>query len=115
MKKLLFALFLMISASQLSAQINKGQWLAGGSIGFNAYGNSGASLGDVTSFTVSPDAGYFFIHNLAGGLRIDFQTSNRKLYNAYTQYVISPFLRYYFLPRPKKSMCLQMLLMVLGL
>jgi hypothetical protein len=102
MKKLLFVFFLIISVGQLSAQINKGQWLAGGAISFSAYQQAGSSLGDATSFIVSPNAGYFFIHNLAGGLRVNFQTTNQKEVKAYTQYVVSPFVRYYFLPAEQK-------------
>ena len=102
MKKLLFVFFLMISASQLSAQINKGQWLAGGSVGFTVQGSTNTGLGDATNISVSPDAGYFFIHNLAGGLRLNFQVTNPKEVRAITQYVVAPFVRYYFLPAAQK-------------
>jgi Outer membrane protein beta-barrel domain len=101
MKKLIFALACIVVTSKLSAQINKGQWLAGGNINwtssFNSYYNSNAT---VISFM--PDAGYFFIDKLAGGLNLVFNINNPSGNDFSTKtYGVSPFVRYYFLPKTK--------------
>lgn len=59
--------------------------------------------GTTTMFLLTPDAGYFFINNLAGGLRVYF-TSTKKSDNgdAETMFLGAPFLRYYFLPAAQK-------------
>ena len=69
MKKLFVAFLCIAVSAKLSAQINKGQWLAGGNINwtssFNSYYNSNATV-----ISIMPDAGYFFIDKLAGGLNL---------------------------------------------
>jgi hypothetical protein len=100
MKKLLLAAFLLVSSTAIFAQLNQGQWLAGGNAGFNSY-----KQGDdkVFMFNVSPNIGYFFINNFAGGLRLNFLRSKQKgADDAYVSYGVAPFLRYYFLPGAEK-------------
>jgi len=100
MKKLLLAALLFVSANTIFAQVNQGQWLVGGNAGFNSY-----KQGDnkVFMFNVSPNIGYFFINNFAGGLRLNFSRSKQKgAEDAYVTYGIAPFLRYYFLPGAEK-------------
>jgi len=100
MKKVLFALGLLVSSHGLFAQIHKGNWLAGGSIGF-----SSDKQGDykVTSFNFSPDAGYFFIDQLAAGLRLGYTSEKVKGQgDASTVFTFAPFVRYYFLPAGQK-------------
>lgn len=100
MKKVFFALCFLVSSHAMFAQINKGQWLAGGNISFysDKQGDS-----KVTSFTVSPNAGYFFINNLAGGLRLEYTSSKVKGGgDASTSFTAAPFVRYYFLPAAQK-------------
>ncbi len=69
MKKVLIAATLLVCSNAIFAQVNKGQWLVGGSAGFNH-----SSIGDYkqTDISLAPDAGYFFIDQLAAGLRPDF-------------------------------------------
>lgn len=100
MKKLLLAASLLVTAHSMMAQINQGQILAGGNAGFSSY-----KQGDnkVFSFNVSPNIGYFFINNFAGGLRLNFSRTKQKgAEDAYVNYGVAPFLRYYFLPAAQK-------------
>lgn len=100
MKKVLFAAFLLVSSNAIFAQVNKGQWLAGGNIGFESE-----KRGDekATNFTISPNAGYFFIDNFAGGLRVNFNSTKVDgADDASTYFTAAPFLRYYFLPAAQK-------------
>ena len=102
MKKVLFATFLLVSSNAIFAQVNQGQWLVGGSAGFNH-----SKQGDVknTTFSISPDAGYFFIDQLAGGVSVSY--SNSKSKNKATSFTTNsiwaaPFLRYYFMKSGEK-------------
>ena len=102
MKKLLIAFSMVVSVSTVSAQINKGQWLVGGNAGFTS-----SKEGDykTTTFQFSPNAGYFFINNLAGGLRLSVNSQKEKFDDEEetgTTTTIAPFLRYYFLPAAQK-------------
>jgi hypothetical protein len=101
MKKVLFAAFLLVSSNAIFAQVNQGQWLAGGSAQFD-FGKQGDNK--TTDITISPDAGYFFIDQLAAGLRPEFGYSKTKTKignvtneSSYTAYSIAPFVRYYFM------------------
>jgi hypothetical protein len=104
MKKMLFATLFAISASAAFSQgnINKGDLMLGGSAGFNS-----GKFGDykATSVALSPDAGYFFINNLAGGLRVSVYSSKEKYISDETTnsgFHVAPFVRYYFLPSTQK-------------
>lgn len=99
MKKVLFAALTMIAVQSVSAQINKGQWLVGGSAGFESQKHGDAKA---TSITFSPNAGYFFADKFAGGLRVDLQSVKPKGSDATTSFAVAPFLRYYFLPAAEK-------------
>lgn len=104
MKKIALALcFLAIGMASAYSQINKGQWLAGGSASasFSKQGDDDGSK--VTSVSISPDAGYFFINNFAGGARVSFSSIKVKSdENASTNILFAPFVRYYFLPAVQK-------------
>jgi hypothetical protein len=103
MKKIFIAASLLLSSHLMFAQVNKGQWLVGGNANFQSgkFGDSDASK--YTSFTFSPNAGYFFINNLAGGLRVSLETTKFKSdENANSSFLFSPFVRYYFLPAANK-------------
>ncbi|HYE54863.1 MAG TPA: porin family protein [Chitinophagaceae bacterium] len=102
MKKIFMVAVATILMQAGFAQINKGQWLAGGNIAFNTQ-----KTGDhkSNSFEFAPDAGYFFIDNFAGGLRFSVTTSKSEFNNVESKYrttMISPFVRYYFLPAAQK-------------
>jgi hypothetical protein len=102
MKKLLIAFSMIASVSTVSAQINKGQWLVGGNAAFTS-----SKEGDykTTTFQFSPNAGYFFINNLAGGLRLNLSSAKEEINDfesTATTTSIAPFVRYYFLPAAQK-------------
>jgi len=96
MKKVLFAAFLLVSSNAIFAQINQGNWMVGGNVNFTH-----SKIGDAKSnhFNISPDAGYFFIDQLAAGLRLNYGSDKVKgADDASTDWTVSPFVRYYFLP-----------------
>jgi len=102
MKKLLLAVFLLISSNAIFAQVDKGQWLVGGSAGFNS-----SKEGDYkqTTIEISPDAGYFFINQFAGGLSVMYSHDTQKYSSSKTTtntFWLAPFLRYYFMPSGQK-------------
>lgn len=103
MKKVLFAALMTIAVQGVFAQVNKGQWLVGGNVSFSSdkWGDDDASKS--TSFDFSPNAGYFFIDKLAGGLRLTFSSDKVKSADkANTTLLVAPFARYYFLPAAQK-------------
>jgi len=95
MKKVLLAAIVLMSAQAGFSQISKGQWLVGGTAGFNS--NKQGSYKS-TTVTISPDAGYFFIDQFAAGLRIGFSSTSVKDGGSSTFFAAAPFARYYFLP-----------------
>ena len=104
MRKLFFATLFVgsVSAAFSQGNINKGDWMLGGDAGFTSQ-----KQGDykTTSFNLAPDAGYFFIDNFAGGLRVSL-ASSKETYNSEdiknNSYSLAPFVRYYFLPASQK-------------
>lgn len=104
MKKVLFATLLMgsVSAAFSQGNINKGDWMLGGDAGFSSQ-----KEGDykTTSFSLAPNAGYFFINNLAGGLRAEVASSKTEISSSESKmsgFSLAPFVRYYFLPASQK-------------
>jgi hypothetical protein len=102
MKKLLIAAIVLFISNAGYSQINKGQWMAGGSVSFESGKTGSAENTKYTMFDLSPDAAYFFINNFAGGLRVNLSTQKYKLDEAFTRILVSPFVRYYFLPAAQK-------------
>ena len=103
MKKTIFASLLAIATSAVFAQanINKGDWMLGGNASFSSQKYKGYE-GSTTSFELTPDAGYFFIDQLAGGLSFAYASSKSTGEDALSAYAIAPFVRYYFLPATQK-------------
>lgn len=99
MKKLFFAVFFLGLIGSLNAQIMKNDWLLGGGIKFAS--NKVADI-KTSMFEFSPNAGYFFANNFAGGLRADIKSVKLENEDAVSSTLISPFLRYYFLPVENK-------------
>lgn len=104
MKKVFFSLALVVSGSTAFAQINKGQFLVGGNVSFTSTKQVDAEDDDrATEFTFSPNAGYFFANQLAGGLRVNLETYKEKGWDEGTStYTVAPFVRYYILPAAQK-------------
>jgi hypothetical protein len=102
MKKIFVVAVATILMQTGFAQINKGQWLVGGNAGF-----SSSKWGDfkTTTFQFAPNAGYFFINNLAGGLRVSVESAKVEVASEdakSSSTTIAPFVRYYFLPAAQK-------------
>ncbi len=109
MKKLVTVLAFILVASGAFAQFNQGRYLVGGSVGLNSStfkadnGNTTTTTGKQTSFSFSPDAGYFVIDNLAVGASLGLSTSAYKSDGSSdksnsTNVTIIPFVRYYLDP-----------------
>ncbi len=99
MKKLSIALLFFGLIGSLNAQIMKNDWLLGGGIKFSS--NKVADI-KTSMFEFSPNAGYFFVNNFAGGLRADVNSVKLEDEDAISSTLFSPFLRYYFLPGDNK-------------
>ena len=99
MKKLSIALLFFGLIGSLNAQIMKNDWLLGGGIKFAS--NKVADI-KTSMFEFSSNAGYFFVNNFAGGLRADINSVKLEDEDAVSSTLISPFLRYYFLPGDRK-------------
>jgi hypothetical protein len=99
MKKVLLAAIVLMGTQAGFSQINKGNWLIGGDASFTSskYGANKS-----TNLSIYPDAGYFFIDHLAGGVRAGFAVNNPSGSSASTQFSAAPFVRYYFLPSGQK-------------
>jgi len=107
MKKLVIVFALAMISSGAFAQFNKGRYLVGGSLGFSANTNkvkansTTTTVSHTTDFSLSPDAGYFIIDNLAVGASLGLGVSSTKDTgtnpdkNSSTSISISPFVRYY--------------------
>lgn len=111
MKKhiLLIVVFLAGNLMLAHAQTEKGKWLIAGSSDLSLkFGKEKFKYGSTTndgekfsSFSLSPEAGYFVIDQLAAGLFIDFSASSYKYgssydyKNTYTTFLVGPFARYY--------------------
>jgi len=89
MKKfILCAIAVTCSMLVANAQTSKGDWLVGGSFALNTTSN--------TTVSFNPNAGYFFLNNLAIGGTLNFayvKISDIKT----TVFGVGPFARYYFL------------------
>jgi hypothetical protein len=104
MKKILSLAILALTTTIASAQINQGQWMVGGDANLSSSKTEDSDDDSrVTDFSINPNVGYFFIDNLAGGLRLSFNSSKTKgADEAFTSFAGAPFLRYYFLPAAQK-------------
>jgi hypothetical protein len=103
MKRVTILTAFLISTTLSYSQIFQGQWMVGGTTSLES-----GKLGDFdeskyTSFQLNPNAGYLFINNLAGGVRLSFETTKFKEdEEATSSFLIAPFARYYFLPAQQK-------------
>lgn len=117
MKRLLLAAAMFGIALPATCQLNKSQWLTGGNGTFAHAKNKGSlngttSTNETTGLQATAGGAYFFMDQLAGGLRAGVSHSLIKqvfdarqvtpLFSYYsaktdvTAFVISPFVRYYF-------------------
>lgn len=110
MKKPLLSIFLSLVVFGANAQISRGSFLLGGSIGFNSmsskYISNGVTTpqGTTTTFSVIPQAGYFLSDQIAAGIGLTINSISYKANGASTslnssRFLFSPFVRYYFPPK----------------
>lgn len=92
MKSFFGLLIFIVVAANLSAQIQKGVVLFGGTMGFNSTGSDGAHI---TSINVSPSAGFFISDRFAIGSSLDFVLVSSDGESS-TSFGLVPFARYYF-------------------
>ena len=102
MKKIFMVALATILMQAGFAQVNQGQWLVGGHTGF-----SSSKWGEfkTSTFEFAPNAGYFFIDNFAGGVRVNVQSTKVEFEGddgKASSTMIAPFVRYYFLPASQK-------------
>lgn len=104
MKKILFVALLTVSAAAVQAQTYKGQVMVGGNASFSSSKYEDADDDSrYTEVQLNPNIGYFFIDNLAGGLRLQLVSAKVKGEDeGESLFSASPFLRYYFLPATQK-------------
>ena len=104
----IFFFGLIIMAHSASSQLNKKNWLVGGTGNYTSskqYLPTGVNAVKSISFSILPDCGYFIIDKLAVGINVgvlyskSFATYNN---STVTTYKIGPFARYYFLPKENK-------------
>ena len=104
MKKVFFVTLFAASASAALAQnnIGKGAWIVGGNAGFSSTKQGDAK----TSVTeLAPNVGYFFMNQLAGGLRANINNSTNEMGTVEgktNSFSLAPFVRYYILPSSQK-------------
>jgi opacity protein-like surface antigen len=104
MKKLLCVLAITVFSVSAMAQgnINKGNILLGGQMGFSST-KVKDQTGSTTSFEFNPNVGYFFANQFAGGIRMGITTvKHTASSHSYSDILVSPFLRYYFMPASNK-------------
>lgn len=102
MKNTILIFTVLLAGYTASAQINKGQFLVGGNAAFSSNDNTGQKT---SQLNLSPNVGYFFINKLAGGVKLNLGYNKSEMYgvkNTGSNYGISPFVRYYFLPASSK-------------
>lgn len=96
--KTLFFFLLMTLSLALNAQINKGNWLVGGS---GEYSSQSFEFDDGEDFkrefiTIKPNAGYFLKDKFAVGTALRFEK-----FDEFYNYGAGIFSRYYFLKKDK--------------
>jgi len=97
--KILFIVILLVTFA-LNAQIDKGNWMMGGSAGISNYkSKTGEFSQEGTNIFISPNVGYFLIDKLNLGASVLLSFYNP---SATKTYGLSPYVRYYFLEKEKQ-------------
>ena len=102
--KILFIATLLVAVAS-NAQINKGNWMMGGTAGLSSSKSTigGSTTDSSTSLGIAPNIGYFFIDKLAIGAAGQFSYIFPKGGDhSISSNNISPFIRYYFLGKEKQ-------------
>jgi len=90
MKKILSIAIATLVAGTSFAQTSKGNWMVGGSAGFNSEKTGSAA--SVSTVNISPSAGYFIDKNLAVGASVSLMSVSK----SYSSFNFGPMVRYYF-------------------
>jgi len=104
LKMIITLLTVMICTGNVMAQFNKGRMLVGGTASFSSLTTKDdAYNSNITNdmFTLTPQAGYFVIDNLAVGLDASFglgKSTTSSGTTKYTYILAGPFVRYYLKP-----------------
>lgn len=110
MKKVLLLASILLTVAAANAQINQGQFLAGGNAGFSS---SKVRDNKTTQFNITPNVGYFVIDKLAVGLEANYLHSKDTWKGSVagiptegedksSTWSFAPFVRYYVLPKAQK-------------
>jgi len=93
MKKIAFIAALSLMTFSTFSQTEKKSWMIGGT-GSISSTHEGDIRNSIIDF--SPNIGYFFVNNLAGGLNVSINKTVDDG-NQYVTTLVNPFLRYYFI------------------
>jgi len=99
MKIAILSTIFSVSLIAASAQTRQGDWMIGGNFNFSSNKQGDAKL---THINVSPDAGYFFMDNVAIGALLSISSDKPNGGDATTTFEFAPFARGYFLPANNK-------------
>lgn len=107
MKKVIVSMILVSTLLTKSiGQINKGNWMIGGTISFSSTDNSGTAVVNYkqNDFLISGRIGHFFLNKTAVGIIPGFRTNKVKGLtqdNTYNFLSIGPYIRQYLLSTDK--------------
>jgi len=93
MKKITLLLVFVAASLAVSAQIPMGTKYVGGSVGFNSSKSTARNAEAVTSYSLSPEVGYFFMENMAAGLRLGINGSSQKDNFSSTAFGVGAYVR----------------------
>ncbi len=98
MKKILSIAIATLVAGTSFAQTSKGNWMVGGSAGFNSEKTgSGPSS---STIELAPNAGYFVSNNIAVGASVDLMSVSN---SGGSSFNFGPMVRYYFVEMGKNA------------
>ncbi|MFV9551654.1 outer membrane beta-barrel protein [Algibacter sp. PT7-4] len=98
----LFFLIVFTTLCSVNAQITEGNWMVGGDAHFTSNNLNGDTF---TEIRINPNAGYFILDKLAGGLQLNLDFTNTtpdESNNTASFYGFAPYARYYFLNTHKR-------------
>lgn len=110
-EKMRFALLLscFLFNNSIFSQIEKNNWMLGGSLSINATQSQNEIAGSYSTIKLSPSVGYFFEKNFAAGVLLEYQTQGSENLkfdfgnSIRGRLSVGPFARYYFLESVQKN------------
>ena len=97
-KSVILLIAFLVVTTWTRAQTSAGNMMLGGAIEFSSTSREGGSPNDGSSFSFSPDFGYFITDNFAVGAMLTLESSRQGTGDAKTTssgFGIGPFARYY--------------------